>query len=60
MSILELNCWILGEDVNRVFPVKIQTTESVGALRKAIKEEKKPEFDHVPADSLKLWKVNSF
>jgi hypothetical protein len=24
-----------------------------------IKEKKKPEFDHVPADTLKLWKVSA-
>jgi hypothetical protein len=31
----------------------------VGALKKVIKEEKKPAFDHVPANTLKLWKVST-
>ena len=34
--------------------------ESVGSLKKAIKEEKKPAFDRVPADTLILWKVSVF
>jgi hypothetical protein len=55
---LQLNCWVFGDDVSRVFPVKITNTESVGTLKKAIKEEKKPAFDHVTADSLALWKVS--
>ena len=30
----------------------------MGSLKKAIKEEKKPAFDRVPADTLILWKVS--
>ena len=30
---------------------------SVGTLKKAIKEEKQPTFDHIPADVLDLWQV---
>jgi hypothetical protein len=57
-SILELNCLVHGDDPRNIFPVKIASTESVGTLKKAIKEEKKPVFDHVAADALKLWKVS--
>jgi hypothetical protein len=32
--------------------------ESIADLKKAIKEEKRPNFDHIPADSLVLWKVS--
>jgi hypothetical protein len=41
-----------------MFPVKIAPGESVGALKKAIKEEKRPAFDDMPADRLDLWKVS--
>jgi hypothetical protein len=55
---VELNCLVLGDDSRHVFPVKIATTESVGALKKAIKNEKKNVFQHVDADALVLWKVS--
>jgi hypothetical protein len=50
---------VLGEDINRIFPVMIEATKSVAILKDEIKKKKKPEFDHVPADSLILWKVSS-
>lgn len=43
---------------NCIFPVKIAPTETVGALKKAIKEEKKPALDHLSADTLGLWNVS--
>jgi hypothetical protein len=55
---LQLNCWVFGDDDSQVFPIKIGNKESVGTLKKAIKEEKKPVLDHVTADSLTLWKVS--
>ena len=58
-NVLELNCWILGDDSRRVFPVKISSSETVGYLKKAIKDEKKPKLDAITADSLDLWKVSS-
>ena len=36
---LYLNCWVIGDKAGRVFPVNIAGTESVGTLKKAIKEE---------------------
>jgi len=57
-STFDLNCLVLGDDPGRVFPVKIAASESVGILRKLIKDEKKPAFDHVDADTLVLWKVS--
>jgi len=53
-----LNCFVLGGDPNRVFEIKIAPTESVSALKKAIKEEKKQTFRDVDADTLQLWKVS--
>ena len=49
---------MLGEPRSRIFPVKIAGTESVGALKKAIKAEKKFAFQHVDADALLLWRVS--
>jgi hypothetical protein len=57
-SVIVLNCWVLGDDSSRVFPVKIATTESVGTLKKLIKEEKERGFlRDVDASDLGLWKV---
>ena len=53
--ILELYCWVLGDQADRVFPVKIAGTESVGNLKDAIKEKA---FNHIPAHTLDLWKVS--
>jgi hypothetical protein len=57
-NILEFNCWVLGDEPLRVFSVKVPSSETVGTLRKAIKDEKKPAFNDVVADSLILWKVS--
>jgi hypothetical protein len=52
---------VLGDnDRSRVFPVEIANNKTIGALKDAIKEKKKPAFDHVPADTLDLWKVSGF
>jgi hypothetical protein len=56
-DMLNLNCWVLGDDPQRVFSVKIAKSETVGGLKKAIKKEKEPEFDDYAADRLDLWKV---
>jgi hypothetical protein len=58
VHILELNCVVHDDDHHHIFPVKIAGTESVGTLKKLIKEAKKPAFDHVTADSLRLWNVS--
>jgi len=41
-----------------VFPVEIDREKSVGALKDAIKDKKRPVFDDIPADRLDLWKVS--
>ena len=55
---IKLNCWIIGDDPGRIFSVRIERTESVDALKKAIKEETKPALDNVPAHNLVLWNVS--
>lgn len=53
-----LYCSILGRDVGRPFPVEISPSKTVGQLKKAIREEKRPELDHVAADKLDIWKAS--
>jgi hypothetical protein len=57
-DMLNVNCWILGCDPRRVFSVEIAKTKTVDVLKKAIKQEKGPVFNDIPADSLDLWKVS--
>ena len=57
-QLITINCWVLSDRPESVFPVKIAPEESVGALKKAIKEEKRPAFDHIPTDRLDLWKAS--
>ena len=47
-----------GEDVNRIFSVKIAPTENVAALKKAIKERQRNTLKHVDVDTLDLWKIS--
>ena len=54
---LILNCWALGDDPRRVFSVKIAKSETVDALKKAIKDETKHTLDGIDAHTLDLWKV---
>ena len=56
--LLEINCLAHGEPRSHIFPVEIASTKTVGALKDAIKEKKQPAFDHVPANTLVLWKVS--
>ena len=49
---------MLGDDSQRVFPVRIAKSETVGALKKAVKKEKEHAFDGVDADCLDLWMVS--
>jgi hypothetical protein len=56
---LKLFCWVRGNDRGQPFPLDIVDTRTIGDLKKAIKEEKKVAFEHVDADTLKLWKVST-
>jgi hypothetical protein len=55
---LELNCLVLGQDRSHVFRVSLPQTRYIEDLKKGIREKKKPEFDHVPADTLVIWRVS--
>ncbi|KAG2064398.1 hypothetical protein BDR04DRAFT_1061843 [Suillus decipiens] len=52
-----LNCLFLGEDSNDIFYVDVEQTQTVAVLKELIKD-KRPDFDHVAANRLKLWKVD--
>ena len=55
---LTLFCYVRGDDYSNAFVVDIDEDKTVAHLRKAIKEERRPQFDDVPADSLSLWKAS--
>jgi hypothetical protein len=57
-DMLNLNCGVLGDDPLRphfVFPIKIAKSETVGGLKKAIKDETKQDAN---AHTLYLWQVS--
>ena len=45
---------MLLEGTDRVFPVDVAKGKSVGTVKDAIKDKKKPDFDHILADKLTL------
>jgi hypothetical protein len=56
-DLLNLNCWVVGDNPQRVFFVEIAKTKMIKVLKKAIKNEMKPIFNDITADSLDLWEV---
>jgi hypothetical protein len=52
-----LNCFVLGDDEKREFPVKIPRSDNVGIFKKLIKEEKAHLLSDVDASDLDLWIV---
>jgi hypothetical protein len=57
-ELLKLFCHILGDSSDRIFPVKIASTESVGELKKEIKAQKSLTFQDIEADTLDLYQVS--
>ncbi|KAE9392048.1 hypothetical protein BT96DRAFT_754297, partial [Gymnopus androsaceus JB14] len=57
-GIAGLNCLVLGDQRNHIFPVEIAGTKSVGSLKEVIKEKKHAAFPHIDADALELWNVS--
>ena len=53
-----LYCIVLGDAIRNAFLVKVSRDLSVSDLRDIIKEKNKPYLDDVPANKLKLWKVD--
>jgi hypothetical protein len=57
-QILSLNCFVLGDDPDRMFTVEIAKTKNVSILKDLIKVKKAPHLDRVAASDLDLWKVD--
>ncbi|KAF9083232.1 hypothetical protein BGX29_003274, partial [Mortierella sp. GBA35] len=55
---LNLFCLVNGEATTNALPVEIESTKTIGNLKKLIKTEKIPRFDNVAADELTLWRVS--
>ncbi|KAI9461315.1 hypothetical protein BJY52DRAFT_1117175 [Lactarius psammicola] len=55
---LVLNCLLLGQGRDKIFPVEISGNKSVGSLRKVIKDERKRTLQFFEASDLKLWNVD--
>jgi hypothetical protein len=55
---LSLNCFLLGDDLDRMFTVKIDTTETVSILKKLIKEENPSSLGNVDVKNIDLWHVS--
>jgi hypothetical protein len=55
---LELYCLVVEDEPSSLFPVKIESTESVGTLKDLIWLKKQERFKGVDADTLVLWKVS--
>ena len=56
-STLSLNCFVLGDDPESVFPVDIQVTSKIGILKDLIKEKKGRLLGRVDASDLDLFQV---
>ncbi|KAF9235049.1 hypothetical protein BU15DRAFT_21041, partial [Melanogaster broomeanus] len=49
------DCWVHGEDTGGIFPVEISSTETIAALKEAIKNKNPVGFRDVDADDLDLY-----
>ena len=55
---IRLVFWVFGDDCDRTTGVEIALDKDIGDLKEAIKEKKKPAFEHFDAHALDLWKVS--
>lgn len=56
---VEVLCWFINDDLEKIFSVEIKSTQTVSssALRSKIKEENPRRLAQLDASSLTLWKV---
>ena len=52
-----LNCLVFGDEPDQTFVVEVEETKSISILKKAIKEEKAPQLNHISASALDLLQV---
>ena len=52
---LSLNCFLVGDDLDRTFTVEIEKTKNVSIFKDLIKEENPLSLRNVDAKDLDLW-----
>jgi hypothetical protein len=57
-SDLAINCWMLGEEYDQTFQVKLSVNEDVAALRLAVKSRRQITLKNFDAESLILYGVS--
>ena len=57
-QLLSLNCFVLGDDLKKVFTVEVEKTKNVSILKDQIKEKKASLLNHVDASDLNLWNIS--
>ena len=55
---LSLNCYLLGDDPDQIFTVKVSETDNVSTLKDLIKEKNAFALKDVDAKVLKIWRVD--
>jgi hypothetical protein len=57
-TLLNLNCWVLGEESARIFSVEIDPDKNVVELKRAIKEKNTSALAGIDAYSLDVYNVS--
>ncbi|KAI6006425.1 hypothetical protein EDC04DRAFT_2969244 [Pisolithus marmoratus] len=55
---MTLNCWVCGDPMSGIFPIKISSIKTVEALKEAIKNKNPASFHDVDPRALALYKVS--
>jgi hypothetical protein len=55
---LNLFCLVYGETASQAFPVQIESTKTIGDLKKLIMGKKSSRFSNIDANELILWKAS--
>jgi hypothetical protein len=58
IQLLSLNCFLLGDDPDRMFTVEIPKNKNVSILKKLIKEENPSSLDNIDVKNIDLWEVS--
>jgi hypothetical protein len=57
-QLLSLNCFVLGDDLKKMFVVEIEKTKSVSILKDLIKGKNSSSFGNVDSKNIDLWNVS--
>jgi hypothetical protein len=57
-QLLSLNCFVLGDDLNKVFTLEVEKTKNVSILKDRIKEKNSNSFGNVDSKNIELWKFD--